>query len=117
MSERADRDSLSDIQESICRIHDYTVSMTYEAFLADIKTQDAVIRNLEIVGEATKNHGGCCYFPGVDYPGQASCTTRCTRRPEEHEWGRLDTYVASRDQDVAGSRHVTKSGKENSYGY
>ncbi len=28
--------------------------MTYEAFLADIKTQDAVIRNLEIIGEATK---------------------------------------------------------------
>lgn len=29
--------------------------MTYEAFLTDIKTQDAVIRNLEIIGEATKN--------------------------------------------------------------
>ena len=55
MSERADRDFLSDIQEGIHRIHDYTASMTYEAFLADIKTQDAVIRNLEIVGEATKN--------------------------------------------------------------
>jgi hypothetical protein len=29
--------------------------MTYQVFLADIKTQDAVIRNLEIIGEATKN--------------------------------------------------------------
>jgi uncharacterized protein with HEPN domain len=29
--------------------------MTYAAFLADSRTQDAVIRNLEIVGEATKN--------------------------------------------------------------
>ncbi len=29
--------------------------MDYEAFLADFKTQDAVIRNLEIIGEATKN--------------------------------------------------------------
>ena len=55
MSERADRDFLSDIREGIRRIHDYTLSMTYEAFLADSKTQDAVIRNLEIVGEATKN--------------------------------------------------------------
>jgi uncharacterized protein with HEPN domain len=55
MSERADRDSLSDIQEAIRRIHVYTAVMTYEAFLADVKTQDAVIRNLEIVGEATKN--------------------------------------------------------------
>jgi uncharacterized protein with HEPN domain len=29
--------------------------MTYEQFLEDIKTQDAVIRNIEIIGEATKN--------------------------------------------------------------
>ncbi|MFQ5577935.1 MAG: DUF86 domain-containing protein [Anaerolineae bacterium] len=29
--------------------------MTYTVFLKDIKTQDAVIRNLEIIGEATKN--------------------------------------------------------------
>ena len=29
--------------------------MTYHRFLADIKTQDAVVRNLEIIGEATKN--------------------------------------------------------------
>jgi uncharacterized protein with HEPN domain len=29
--------------------------MTYEAFLAGTRTQDAVIRNLEVMGEATKN--------------------------------------------------------------
>ena len=29
--------------------------MNYEDFLNDIKTQDAVVRNLEIIGEATKN--------------------------------------------------------------
>ncbi|MGZ8846511.1 MAG: HepT-like ribonuclease domain-containing protein [Pyrinomonadaceae bacterium] len=28
--------------------------MNYDAFLTDTKTQDAVIRNLEIIGEATK---------------------------------------------------------------
>ncbi len=28
--------------------------MNYHAFLADTRTQDAVIRNLEIIGEATK---------------------------------------------------------------
>jgi uncharacterized protein with HEPN domain len=55
MSERADRDFLSDIREAIRRIRAYTAAMTYESFLADIKTQDAVIRNLEIIGEATKN--------------------------------------------------------------
>lgn len=50
-----DRDFLSDIRESIRRIVAYTMGMTYEAFLVDTKTQDAVIRNLEIIGEATKN--------------------------------------------------------------
>jgi hypothetical protein len=29
--------------------------MTYEEFLKDIKTQDVVVRNLEIMGEVTKN--------------------------------------------------------------
>lgn len=34
---------------------EYTGGMTYQAFVEDTKTQDAVIRNLEIIGEATKN--------------------------------------------------------------
>ena len=53
MSERADSDFLSDIQEAIRRIIEYTAGMTYQAFVEDTKTQDAVIRNLEIIGEAT----------------------------------------------------------------
>ncbi len=55
MSERKDSDFLSDIQEAIRRVLDYTAGMAYETFLSDTKTQDAVIRNLEIIGEATKN--------------------------------------------------------------
>jgi uncharacterized protein with HEPN domain len=55
MSKRADQDFLSDITEAIRRIRAYTAGMAYESFVADTKTQDAVIRNLEILGEATKN--------------------------------------------------------------
>lgn len=55
MSKRDDIDFLYDIREAISRIEEYTSVMTYEDFLNDLKTQDAVIRNLEIVGEATKN--------------------------------------------------------------
>lgn len=55
MSERTDRELVSDIQEAIRRVTDYTSGMTYEVFLADTKTQDAVVRNLEIIGEAAKN--------------------------------------------------------------
>lgn len=55
MSKRADQESLSDIREALQRIAAYVQDMTYEAFVQDTKTQDAVIRNLEIVGEAAKN--------------------------------------------------------------
>ena len=55
MSERGDREFLEDIREAAQRVIAYTDEMTYETFMADTKTQDAVIRNLEIIGEATKN--------------------------------------------------------------
>jgi len=54
MSNRADRDLLSDILEALRRARRYTEGQSYEQFLADTKTQDAVIRTLEILGEATK---------------------------------------------------------------
>jgi uncharacterized protein with HEPN domain len=54
MSKRADSERLKDIQEAIQRIESYTGGMSYEDFLGDIKTQDAVIRNTEIIGEAVK---------------------------------------------------------------
>lgn len=31
------------------------MTMTYDEFVKDVKTQDAVIRNLEVIGEAVKN--------------------------------------------------------------
>jgi uncharacterized protein with HEPN domain len=43
---------LEDIQESSSRVVRYTQGMTFEQFKADNKTYDAVMRNLEIIGEA-----------------------------------------------------------------
>jgi uncharacterized protein with HEPN domain len=54
MSDRIDRDLLGDILEAIRRAGVYLAEQSYEQFLVDTKTQDAVIRALEIVGEATK---------------------------------------------------------------
>jgi uncharacterized protein with HEPN domain len=42
------------MREAVRRISAYSYAMTYDRFLADTKTQDAIIRNLEIMGEATK---------------------------------------------------------------
>lgn len=50
---KQDRVYLLHIRDAIRRIRAYTTAGK-EAFLADSKTQDAVIRNLEIIGEAVK---------------------------------------------------------------
>ncbi|RLE94618.1 MAG: hypothetical protein DRN04_02690 [Thermoprotei archaeon] len=55
MSKRDFKLFLYDILEAIERIENYTKNMSYRDFLRDRKTQDAVIRNLEIIGEAAKN--------------------------------------------------------------
>jgi uncharacterized protein with HEPN domain len=47
------RPYLLHMRDSIGRILDYT-SAGKKAFLSDPRTQDAVIRNLEIIGEAAK---------------------------------------------------------------
>jgi uncharacterized protein with HEPN domain len=52
--ERDDSDYLADIQEAIEKIQQYIAGYTFPRFVQDSKTQDAVIRNLEIIGEATK---------------------------------------------------------------
>lgn len=78
MSDRTDTDFLSDIQEATRRVRVYTTGMTYEAFLADTKTQDAVIRNLEIIGEATKNLSAelRTRYPDVPWKGMAGVRDR-----------------------------------------
>ena len=43
---------LNDIIESIDRIEQYTKGMSFDAFSNDQKSIDAVVRNLEIIGEA-----------------------------------------------------------------
>ncbi len=45
---------IEDILEAIERIRRYTAGMTEAQFVADDRSVDAVIRNLEIVGEAAK---------------------------------------------------------------
>ncbi len=46
---------MQDILEASYRIAEYTKNIEYDEFLEDLKTQDATIRNIEIIGEATKN--------------------------------------------------------------
>jgi len=45
---------LEDIAEAIRKIRFFTTGLSLETFYSDVKTFDAVIRNLEIIGEAIK---------------------------------------------------------------
>jgi len=46
---------LEDILDAIQKINVYTADLSFEKFKNDPKTLDAVIRNLEVIGEAIKN--------------------------------------------------------------
>ncbi len=57
MTGQADKDwrvRVEDMLEAIGRATAYLDGMTAQDFLKDIRTQDAVIRNLEVLGEASK---------------------------------------------------------------
>jgi uncharacterized protein with HEPN domain len=45
---------LHDILEAIAKIEDFIAGMSLDEFMSDVKTQDAVIRNVEVIGEAVK---------------------------------------------------------------
>lgn len=51
-SERILLDYLNDILESISDIREFTAGMTREGFSRDKKTVNAVVRSLEVIGEA-----------------------------------------------------------------
>ncbi len=55
MPERDPRLFFIDIIDATRKIDNYTTGMNFEKFRADEKTFDAVLRNLEVIGEAVKN--------------------------------------------------------------
>ncbi len=46
---------LKHILESIALIEKYTKNINYDDFLEDMRSQDAVMKRLEVIGEAVKN--------------------------------------------------------------
>ena len=55
MKARRDADYLDHMIEAIDRVGTYTEGLTHDDFLRNSLVQDAVIRNVEIVGEAARN--------------------------------------------------------------
>lgn len=55
MSKRNIKLYLDDIQDATDKIESYTSNISLEKFRNDTKTIDAVIRNIEIIGEAARH--------------------------------------------------------------
>jgi len=54
MYKRGDKEFVLDMFIAVCNILEYTEAMNFDAFSKDRKTADAVLRNIEILGEAAK---------------------------------------------------------------
>lgn len=55
MTERNDKLYLKDILDSIEKIEKYVKNLNYKKFSKNLLVIDAVVRNFEVIGEATKN--------------------------------------------------------------
>jgi uncharacterized protein with HEPN domain len=82
------------------RISDILAAMTYEGFVADRKTVDAVIRNFIIIGEAAVHIPDeiCLAHPGIPWPDM-----RAMRNFVVHE------YFGMSDKIVWDTIHVDLS--------
>lgn len=60
---------LEDIVEACEKIQRYTRGMTFDQFVEDERTMDAVVRNLEIIGEASRHipEELTCQYPEVEW--------------------------------------------------
>jgi uncharacterized protein with HEPN domain len=55
MKNRDFRDFLHDILNAVADIESFINKLSYEEFVNDKKTVNAVVRSIEVIGEATKN--------------------------------------------------------------
>ena len=88
-SRRSDSLFLADIREAIAKILAYTAGGR-EAFLADGRTQDAVLRNIEVIGEAARNVSEATRkaHPAVPWREMADMRNKVI-----HDYFRLDVDV------------------------
>lgn len=76
MSDRPIKLYVEDIKAAISKIEVYIKNMTFDEFKNDAKTMDAVIRNIEVIGEATKHIPNEIRLKHVEIPWKEIIGTR-----------------------------------------
>ena len=104
MSERELILLLEDIRDAARKILNYTNGMSFEDFLADDKTTDAVVRNFEIIGEAARRlpENFKADHPEMEWRGMAGLRNSIT-----HEYFGVDykTVWKIKEENIAQLIH------------
>jgi uncharacterized protein with HEPN domain len=86
---------LFDILESIQKIEMYTRDMTFDQLMEDERTKDAIVRNIQIIGEASKHipEDLVTTHPEVDWKGITGMRNIITHRYFRIDWHLLWTSI------------------------
>jgi uncharacterized protein with HEPN domain len=111
---------LWDIITSIAQARDFIATMSYEEFKADRKTSYAVVRCLEIIGEASKNvpEGIRGLRPSVPWKLLAGMRDKCIHayfgvkfrtvwETVQHEIPRIEPLIVSLYEDLRRTKKST----------
>lgn len=99
-------DYLAHILEAIERIDRYTRHMGRDAFLGDSLVQDAVIRNLEVIGEASSNIEKHCPAFAASHPQLPLASAYQMRNALAHGYFKVDFDIVWQtiQRDLPGLR-------------
>jgi uncharacterized protein with HEPN domain len=110
-TERLIVDYLDDVLESISDIRAFVTGMSYKEFIGDKKTVNAVIRSLEVIGEAVKKIPLEIREKRPDIPWKEIAGTRDKLIHEyfgidlQILWKTIQTDLSPLDQAVLELRH------------
>lgn len=86
---------LFDIAESIEKIDSYTRDISFEQLMHDERTRDAILRNIQIIGEAAKHipESLVAEHPDIDWRGLAGMRDIITHRYFRVDWQLIWTSI------------------------
>jgi uncharacterized protein with HEPN domain len=107
MSEKRSSDLLLfDIYQSVEKIEEFTRDISFDQLMADERTKDAILRNLQVIGEASKNlpEHVITHHPEVDWSGLAGVRDIVTHRYFRVDWNLL--WISIREELPALKKQI-----------
>lgn len=103
---------LYDILQSVEKIREFTHDISFDQLMADERTKDAILRNLQVIGEASKNlpEPLIINHPEVDWSGLAGVRDIVTHRYFRVDWHLL--WISIREELPALQNQIRTLMKE-----